>query len=112
MQRRETTKIEDMAYCLLGILGVYMPLVYGEGGHAWVRLEDEVSKKHKTAVNLPRPNALDNRNSGQDFPFWFQPIQATQSLLHSKTTDDMTISRSTGADVPHEAKATTGMIVR
>ena len=30
--RRITTREEDMAYCLLGILDVNMPLLYGEGG--------------------------------------------------------------------------------
>lgn len=29
--QRETTRIEDMAYCLLGIFNVNMPLLYGEG---------------------------------------------------------------------------------
>jgi hypothetical protein len=28
---RETTRIEDLAYCLLGIFDVNMPLLYGEG---------------------------------------------------------------------------------
>lgn len=31
-----------MAYCLLGILGVNMPLLYGEGANAFVRLQEEV----------------------------------------------------------------------
>lgn len=31
MEGRTTTRREDMAYCLLGIFGVHMPLVYGEG---------------------------------------------------------------------------------
>jgi hypothetical protein len=30
-QRRETTKEEDGAYCLLGIFGCHLPLIYGEG---------------------------------------------------------------------------------
>lgn len=29
---RTTSREEDMAYCLLGIFGVHMPLLYGEGG--------------------------------------------------------------------------------
>jgi hypothetical protein len=27
---RQTTREEDIAYCLLGLLGVNMPLIYGE----------------------------------------------------------------------------------
>ncbi|KAK3367652.1 heterokaryon incompatibility protein-domain-containing protein [Podospora didyma] len=42
---RETTRPEDMAYCLLGILDVNMPLLYGEGGtKAFFRLQEEIIK--------------------------------------------------------------------
>ena len=37
--RRRTTKIENMAYCLLGIFDVNMPLLYGEGWKAFQRLQ-------------------------------------------------------------------------
>ncbi|KAI0120104.1 heterokaryon incompatibility protein-domain-containing protein [Nemania sp. FL0031] len=43
--RRQTTRREDMAYCLLGLLGVNMPLLYGEGDNAFPRLLEEVIKK-------------------------------------------------------------------
>ncbi len=39
---RVTTREEDVAYCLLGILGVNMPLIYGEGVNAFMRLQAEV----------------------------------------------------------------------
>ncbi|KAF1995521.1 HET domain-containing protein [Amniculicola lignicola CBS 123094] len=38
---RETTREEDIAYCLLGLLGVNMPLIYGEGSRAFERLQQE-----------------------------------------------------------------------
>lgn len=41
---RETTRIEDQAYCLMGIFGVNMPLLYGEGGAAFLRLQQEIIK--------------------------------------------------------------------
>jgi hypothetical protein len=40
--RRTTTKIEDMAYCLLGIFGVTMSLQYGEGKESFRRLQDGI----------------------------------------------------------------------
>ncbi len=43
--KRKTTRIEDMAYCLLGIFGVNMPLLYGEGEKAFSRLQDEIIKQ-------------------------------------------------------------------
>lgn len=42
--RRVTTRVEDIAYCLLGIFGVNMPLLYGEGEHAFIRLQEEIMK--------------------------------------------------------------------
>ena len=34
--RRVTTRDEDIAYCLLGIFNVNMPLLYGEGEKAFI----------------------------------------------------------------------------
>lgn len=42
---RSTTKKEDMAYCLLGLFDVNMPLLYGEGEKAFMRLQLEIIKK-------------------------------------------------------------------
>lgn len=42
---RQTTRVEDMAYCLLGLFDVHMPLLYGEGRKAFRRLQEEVLKK-------------------------------------------------------------------
>jgi hypothetical protein len=39
---RETTRIEDEAYCLMGIFGINMPLLYGEGEKALFRLQSEI----------------------------------------------------------------------
>ncbi|KAE9375872.1 HET-domain-containing protein, partial [Stipitochalara longipes BDJ] len=36
--KRETTRIEDLAYCLMGLFGIYMPMLYGEGERAFIRL--------------------------------------------------------------------------
>lgn len=42
---RQTTRVEDMAYCLLGIFNVTMPMLYGEGSGAFQRLQEEISKE-------------------------------------------------------------------
>lgn len=41
---RTTTRTEDRAYSLLGIFGVNMPLLYGEGNRAFFRLQEEIMK--------------------------------------------------------------------
>ncbi|KAJ5397273.1 hypothetical protein N7509_005386 [Penicillium cosmopolitanum] len=39
---RQTSRIEDEAYCLMGIFGINMPLLYGERENAFVRLQEEI----------------------------------------------------------------------
>ncbi|KAK0622687.1 hypothetical protein B0T14DRAFT_514279 [Immersiella caudata] len=45
--KRETTRVEDQAYCLMGLFDVNMPLLYGEGGNAFQRLQQEIIKSTK-----------------------------------------------------------------
>ncbi|PMD37447.1 HET-domain-containing protein, partial [Hyaloscypha variabilis F] len=46
MRKRETTRVEDLSYSLLGILNVNMPMLYGEGQNAFLRLQEEIMKKY------------------------------------------------------------------
>ncbi|PMD37194.1 HET-domain-containing protein [Hyaloscypha variabilis F] len=39
---RKTSRVEDLAYCLLGIFDVNMPLLYGEGRRAFERLQFQI----------------------------------------------------------------------
>jgi hypothetical protein len=47
MADRKTTRIEDIAYCMLGLFDVYMPLLYGEGEKAFYRLQLELLKTYQ-----------------------------------------------------------------
>lgn len=69
-KKRKTTRAEDLAYCLLGIFGVSMPVLYGEGKeNANRRLRKEVDgfaldkeaveKTHQDQVDLTRVKMLD-----------------------------------------------------
>lgn len=42
---RETTRIEDRAYSLMGLFGVHMSPIYGEGNNAFLRLQEEIIRK-------------------------------------------------------------------
>ncbi len=44
--QRQTTRLEDLAYCLLGIFEVNMSLIYGEGMRAFRRLQEEIIKRN------------------------------------------------------------------
>ncbi|KAJ5170297.1 HET domain protein [Penicillium coprophilum] len=50
--RRRTTLVEDRAYSLLGLFGINMPLIYGEGERAFLRLQHELIKTHDDASIL------------------------------------------------------------
>ena len=86
---RETTRIEDRAYCLMGLFGIYMPMLYGEGERAFIRLQEEIlrvsddhslfawrsSKEDHGGILATSPDAFDN--SGNIIPV--SPAYATSS---------------------------------
>ncbi|KAF2166075.1 hypothetical protein M409DRAFT_66959 [Zasmidium cellare ATCC 36951] len=43
--RRVTKRVEDLAYCLLGLFNIQMPLLYGEGMNAFARLQEEIVRQ-------------------------------------------------------------------
>jgi hypothetical protein len=59
---RETTRIEDIAYCLMGIFNVNMPLLYGEGERAFIRLQEVIMRSNYDhtlfTLNHHFPNTL------------------------------------------------------
>ncbi|KAI6101089.1 heterokaryon incompatibility protein-domain-containing protein, partial [Pisolithus croceorrhizus] len=42
---RKTARVEDRAYSLMGLFGVHMPMVYGEGKKAFRRLQLEIIRE-------------------------------------------------------------------
>jgi hypothetical protein len=63
--KRETKRKEDIAYCLLGIFGIAMPMIYGEGGErAFIRLQELIMKNTRDQSILasglaPIPSAVE-----------------------------------------------------
>ncbi|KAI4260470.1 MAG: hypothetical protein L6R42_004048 [Xanthoria sp. 1 TBL-2021] len=81
---RQTTRIEDMAYCMLGIFDVNMPLLYGEGRKAFRRLQHEIIKQ-----------------SSDDSIFaWTADQQVTGMLAHWPT--NFANSRNVLENAPHK----------
>lgn len=61
-ESRETTRKEDKAYSLLGICGVHMPLIYGEGrDNAFKRLREEITKSSKGQFSFPTASVHQQR---------------------------------------------------
>lgn len=79
---RTTTRPEDMAYCLLGIFDVNIPLLYGEGKKkAFQRLQEEILRK-STDLSLFLWTTPREKNQDPDLKFrgllaedpsWFAP---------------------------------------
>ncbi|KAK3386872.1 hypothetical protein B0H63DRAFT_508796 [Podospora didyma] len=74
---RSTTRVEDIAYSLLGLFDVNMPLMYGEGENAFIRLQEAILVKHDdqslfawrdtdwvVAQDVEYDNPIDRRLSG------------------------------------------------
>lgn len=65
---RVTTRKEDVAYCLLGLFGITMPMIYGEKEQAFVRLQHEIMRHSGDQSILawglpPCPNTTDEDTS-------------------------------------------------
>lgn len=85
--KRETTRAEDMVYCLLGIFDVYMPLIYGEGRkNALARLKEQFDKNSKDK----EPLLDDNQRRILLGSLRFNQIEARQATIknaHAKTCE-------------------------
>ncbi|KAI1792829.1 heterokaryon incompatibility protein-domain-containing protein [Ganoderma leucocontextum] len=46
---RKTTRVEDEAYCLMGLFGASLSTIYGEGRRAFMRLQEEILKDEPDA---------------------------------------------------------------
>ncbi|KAI9667982.1 MAG: hypothetical protein M1821_000802 [Bathelium mastoideum] len=102
---RETTVPEDCAYCLLGIFGVNIPLLYGEGAErAFQRLQEEIMKysddhslfawrnpdgKGKAPTGLLAPSPTCFVNSGA---YYHKPVDPYNSLPFSMTNKGVNIN--------------------
>ncbi|KAK1975246.1 heterokaryon incompatibility protein-domain-containing protein [Colletotrichum cereale] len=63
-----TTQEEDRAYSLLGIFGVNMPMLYGEGSGAFMRLQEEIIKEMNDLSLFVWMASSPRGTSAQDVP--------------------------------------------
>jgi hypothetical protein len=86
--RRETTREEDMAYCLLGLFSVNMPLLYGEGGRAFERLQEEMMKTTTdTTLFLWQGKATEHNGMLASGPSCFVAILEKGNLFSDRSHD-------------------------
>jgi len=91
---RNTTRDEDIAYRLMGIFSVYMPMLYGEGSDAFIRLQEEIMKAsdHHTIfvwrsdIDSPHDLLADSPSAFADSGY-IQPFRAPGKHLPYKKTN-------------------------
>lgn len=81
---RTTTRVEDRAYSLLGLFGVNMAAIYGEGEHAFHRLQIEI-------LNLPTDQSIFAWNSNSDSPDVSMLAASPDCFADSTNIDSMKI---------------------
>ncbi|CAH0044800.1 unnamed protein product [Clonostachys solani] len=64
--RRQTTRREDVAYCLMGLFQVNMPLLYGEGTRAFRRLQEAILQQTDDQSLFAWNSADDIEDEDQD----------------------------------------------
>lgn len=60
---RRTTRVEDQAYCLLGLFQINMPLIYGERDRAFYRLQEELVRR-STDMSIFAITVKDQKSNG------------------------------------------------
>lgn len=69
MSRRETSRPEDMAYCMMGLFDIHMPVLYGEGDTAFGRLQETILQKIRDHTLLTWEIQDTRRISSSPSPF-------------------------------------------
>lgn len=92
---RNTTRIEDMAYCLLGIFDINMPLLYGEGHKAFLRLQEAIAEQTDDMSLFAWRPLRDNENGRGIFartPEEFKWCRHVRSLSWAAEIADLTMT--------------------
>ncbi|KAI0102198.1 heterokaryon incompatibility protein-domain-containing protein [Nemania sp. FL0031] len=88
--RRTTSREEDLAYCLLGIFNVNIPLIYGEKSKAFRRLQEAIIREYPEdhslyawgqVVKRPSQKIVDRNQIWGLKPIEYNPDLADQKLL-------------------------------
>lgn len=80
----EASRVEDIAYSLLGLFGVSMPIIYGEGQKAFTRLQEKIFKRSDDATLF----AWQSPNSNHKYRglFSISPYEFAHFARQPKTT--------------------------
>jgi len=86
---RNTTRKEDLAYCLFGVFDINMPLLYGEGERAFRRLQEEIirtSEDDSIFAWSPHHSIESLCQSSEPIPHTMQSVPKYSPLAESPTS--------------------------
>ena len=106
VSKRKTTRVEDMAYCLLGLFGINMPLLYGEGENAFLRLQREIlaqsddesifawtqSSPYSWSTQILAPSPVCFQNSGDVHPYTFVENRSSWTMTNQGLQMDLVLT--------------------
>jgi hypothetical protein len=90
--KRETTREEDMAYSLLGLFGVNMPMIYGEGKKAFRRLQLEIMRASEDHSIFAWVGAGQERGPLALHPSEFEHSGTVQCIAAEMNTEEYTMT--------------------
>ena len=86
---RKTTREEDIAYCLLGLFDVNLPLLYGEGPKAFIRLQEEIIRNSNDLSIFAFPGRSASLDLSKRFCDLFalspNDFRSCENLVHIET---------------------------
>ncbi|KAI0663752.1 heterokaryon incompatibility protein-domain-containing protein [Cubamyces menziesii] len=80
---RQTKRVEDEAYSLMGLFGITMPTIYGEGKDAFRRLQEEIMKRTPDLTLLAWGDVLPTHMLASPRPV--RPNGDHQSLIFARS---------------------------
>ena len=89
--RRTTTRVEDRAYSLMGLLDVNMPMLYGEGKKAFHRLQLEIIRSSNDQSIFAWGHDSDVRIGSilADDPTFFESCSGVELMDHDEFLDSL-----------------------
>ena len=98
---RTTTRVEDRAYSLMGLLNVNMPMLYGEGKKAFHRLQQEIIRSSNDQSIFAWGHDFDAVRIGSilaDDPSAFEGCSDVKLMNHHELIEEFPKLSSTNAD--------------
>lgn len=91
---RSTSRPEDIAYCLLGLFEINIPLIYGEGNKAFIRIQEEIIRTSNDHSLLAFDTGHFRDLLLASHPGMFRGLKNLRSTLSSRITPPFSMTNA------------------